>query len=234
MPGPLKGGKTPARDRNDLAKRIGSELRRLRRSMRLSMKQLAKETGLSAPLFSRIENGLVMPSIPTLQRVSDALKVDIEAFFRKGGERGYVITHPGGRTIQRSKRGPFEIELLAEGMGNPFMDPFIAPLAAKDRENEVAFSTHEGQEFCYVLEGKVELLLGDRKYILKKGDAAYWNGSVPHKGLSLSKRQAKTLNVQLIPGRRVSQADDPVPLPVVVATEKRKWKKKTRKTAPAR
>jgi hypothetical protein len=59
------------------------------------------------------------------------------------------------------------------------------------------------------LEGKVEVTLGMKKYVMTKGDAAYWRGSVPHRGISISKKPAKTLNVNLIPGIRVAPFGEP-------------------------
>jgi len=194
-------------DKSDLEKRIGNKLKGLRKSMRLSMKQLAEMTNLSPPLFSRIENGLVMPSIPTLQTISNILKVDLGYFFKKEEDRGYVITRQGGRKITYSKRvlkkrAIYGLELLAEGMENPFMEPCIVTEFAGPDEN-FPLAKHDGQEFVYVLEGKLELTLGEKKYALNKGDTAYFIGEIPHGGKSLSKKLARTINVHLIPGTRI-------------------------------
>ena len=192
-------------NKDNLARRIGSRMKELRKVMEMSMKQLAEETKLSPPLFSRIENGLVMPSISTLQEIANALKVDIGYFFESEPEKGFVISKQGKRRIENSKRGSkgrvsYRIELLAEGMESPFMEPFIATLVGKDDEVEVI--SHGGQEFSYVLGGRMELTLGINKFHLKKGDSAYWNANIPHKGVSLSKKPAQTLNVHVIPGKR--------------------------------
>ena len=193
--------------KNDLATQIGKRLKELRKEVDLTLKRLAEETKLSIPLLSRIENGLVMPSIPTLQGIANVLKVDVGYFFKKEDEKGYVIRRQGERKISYAKKGAkggkavYITELLAEGMDNPFMEPAIVTLIGKEEETKL--STHVGQEFFYVLEGKMELTLGAKKHVLEKGDSAYWNGSVPHKGVSLSKKPAKTLNVHMIPGSRV-------------------------------
>ena len=188
--------------RNDLAKSIGRKLKELRKSMDMTTKRLAEETGLSAPLISRIESGLVIPSVPSLETLSTVLKTDIGYFFQKNEERDYIVSRHINRAVGITKRG-YQVELLAEGMEDRFMEPAIMILKGKDQEKEVPSSTHEGQEFSYVLEGKVEVTLGTKKYVLEKGDAAYWKGSVPHRGISLSKKSARTLNVNLIPGIRV-------------------------------
>ena len=194
-------------NKDEFAKQIGNKIKELRKAAGLTLKQLAKATELSAPLISKIENGLTMPSIPSLRVIADALKVNTGYFFRDEEERGYVISRQGNRKIVVSERGPskkisYELELLAEGMVNPFMEPAIVMLMGKDQDKEIELATHEGQESMYVIEGRMELTLGEKKYTLKKGDAAYWNGSVPHKGISLSKKPAKTLNIHLVPGKR--------------------------------
>jgi transcriptional regulator with XRE-family HTH domain len=189
----------------DLAARIGRNLRELRKGMNLTLAALAEKTRLSSALFSRIENGEVMPSIGTLETIGDVLKVDIEVFFKKDASSGFVVSHPGERPIVKSNKGPYVTEILTEGMENPFMEPFISHLPGKDKEEEVMSAHHEGQELCYVLDGKVELMLGEKRFILKRGDCAYWNGSIHHKAVSLNKEGAKTLNVHLIPGKRTPE-----------------------------
>lgn len=191
-------------NKDDLARMIGSRVKELRKESGLTQKRLAEATGLSPGLLSRIENGLAMPSIPTLQSISNTLKTEIGYFFQDQEEKGYIITNPGDRRVVVSKSGPhervaYELELLAEGMKNPFMEPAIVTYVGE--ENEVHPRTHDGQEFMYVLEGKMKLTMGVKEFILNKGNAAYWNGNVPHKAIGLGKRLAKSLHVHLIPGR---------------------------------
>ena len=190
------------KNKDEFAKQIGNRIKELRKEAGLTLKQLAKAIELSAPLISKIENGLAMPSLPTLRLIADALKVNAGYFFQgEDDERGYVISVKEKRTQTVSARG-YLAELLAEGMENPFMEPVILELEERDKEKEVILSTHDGQEFIYVLEGKIELILGAKRFLLKAGDAAYWNGNIPHKGWRVSKKRARTLNVHLIPGRR--------------------------------
>ena len=125
-----------------------------------------------------------MPSIATLQIIADVLKVDIESFFRRDEEKGYVINRAEKRRFIRAKGKTYAAALLADNMENPFMEPFLVSLPHKDKEGETEFTMHEGQEFCYVVEGTIEQTLGNKKFILRKGDAAYWNGIIPHKATS--------------------------------------------------
>ena len=190
--------------KGDLAKKIGSRVKELRRESGLTQKGLAEATGLSPGLLSRIENGLAMPSIPTLQMISDTLKTEVGYFFKDTDSEGCTVTNPGERRIVVSKSGPhgkaaYELELLAEGMKNPFMEPAIVTHVGE--ESEVDVRIHGGQEFMYVLEGRMKLTLGSKEFILTNGDAAYWNGNIPHKAIGLTKRATRSINVHLIPGR---------------------------------
>ena len=184
-----------------LAGRIGANLKTLRLESGLSQKSLAEATQLSPTLISRIESGLVRPSIATLELIAQSLKVDIGFFFQDEEKGQYWISQKEKRKTVPYQRG-YNIETLVDGMENRFMDPAIITLKEKGEEEKVELATHEGQEFMYVLEGKVEVILGSKRFVLKQGDAAYWNGSVPHKGVSLGKKPARTLNVHLIPGKR--------------------------------
>jgi len=191
-------------NKSDLAEKIGSRVKALRKGSGLNQKRLAEAAGLSPGLLSRIENGLTMPSISTLQIISDTLKTEIGYFFKDQEENGFVVTHPGERRIVISKsratgKRAYELELLAEGMNNPFMEPALVTPLGKDEE--VLPRTHDGQEFMYLLEGKIKLTVGSKEFILKKGNAAYWNGNVPHKTVSLGQKRARALHVHLIPGR---------------------------------
>jgi transcriptional regulator with XRE-family HTH domain len=194
-------------EKDDLARNIGGKLRELRKAAGLTLKRLAEATEFSAPLLSRIENGQAMPSIPTLQTIAHSLKVDVGYFFREEANRGYVVLRQGNRSTSYSERGSqgkvtYEVESLTEGFENPFMEPIIATLLARS-DDELDPVRHGGQELLYVIEGKMLLTLGDKKYVLSKGDNAYYDGNTPHKGISLSQKPARTLNVHLIPGSRV-------------------------------
>jgi transcriptional regulator with XRE-family HTH domain len=191
----------------DLAKRIGDRIQEIRKDQGLNLKQLAQATGLSSSFLSRVEHGATVPSISTLQVISDSLKADIGYLFKEE-EKKYAISYQGSRKVSHAARGTkgkitYEVESLVEGMENTFMDPIITTVVARNHDGFKAVQ-HNGQEVLYVLEGKIEMTFGNKQYILKKGDAVYFDGNIPHKAISLSKKPAKTMNVNFIPGVRIS------------------------------
>jgi len=188
--------------KDSLAVRIGNKIKETRKQAGLTLKQLADATKLTPGTLSKIENGLTKPSITTLEMLADTLKIDIGYLFKVDEGRRYLISRRENRRSTFSERG-YSVEFLTEGMENQFMEPAIVTLRGRDQKEEMRTVVHTGQEFVYVLEGRIRLSLSEKSFILKKGDAAYFDGDLPHKGTSLTKRPARTLNVHLIPGRRV-------------------------------
>ena len=195
--------------KTDLCKKIGSRIREIRKEQNLTIKELAMSTGLSSPFLSRLENGITMPSVYNLQAIAESLKVDIGYLFKKEGREEYVITRKGKRKPSYTEKGPtgkviYEVEYLAEDFILPFMEPVIATILGKDHK-DVKPIFHGGQELLYVIEGKMEVTLGEKRHVLRKGDAVYYDGDLPHAGISLSKKPARSLNVHLIPGSRTGR-----------------------------
>ena len=92
--------------------------------------------------------------------------------------------------------------MLAEGFENRFMEPSLTTLIGRDED--ISTNSHAGQDFIFILEGQIEMSLGQNKFILNEGDAIYFNSRLSHKGISLSEIPAKTLQVHLIPLSAVS------------------------------
>jgi transcriptional regulator with XRE-family HTH domain len=184
---------------------IGKKLRSFRKTSNLKITDLSKRTGLSCPLISRIENGLVTPSLQSLINLATVLRVEIGEFFKLNSDEQYVITRNGRRSKLLTERGKlgkvsYHVELLTAGFSSPFMEPAIVDLVAK--KADLIPVTHGGQELILCLEGKMILLLGNEEITLNKWDTAYFNGNLPHLAYSKGAKIAKALSVHIIPGRR--------------------------------
>ena len=194
------------RNKEDIATRVGSRIRALREEVGFSIKALAEAADVSAPFISRMERGKSMASVPTLQLIADALKVDIASFFESTEKTRFTIVHKDDRRSHLSVRGKdrrhcYVMEPLAENMLDPLMEPALVT-ALLDELDESELTSHGGQEFCMVVEGEVEIVLGRQRFVLREGDSAYWDGRIPHGAARRGGRNAKTLNVHIIPGQR--------------------------------
>ena len=174
--------------------RIGEKIKEIRESKGLSLQELSQLTGLSSAILSQIENHLEAPSLGTLLKITKALKVKIGVFFGKEEKDSFTIVRKGqGEYVARfaSKDGitryGYTYQSLGIGKANRKMEPFIVTLEEETVKNEKPYA-HDGEEFIYVLEGKIEVTLGENKDILEPGDSIYYDSTIPHLVKSVGKK----------------------------------------------
>ena len=148
------------------------------------MSDLASASGLSNGMLSKIENGLISPSLTTLQSLSRALGMPVTAFFRRFEEkRGAVFVKAGeGRAIERrGTRNGHQYHLLGHTIDRSsrvLVEPYMITLTA---ESDVfPLFQHAGLEFLYMLEGEVVYRHADKLYRMEPGDSLFFDADVPH------------------------------------------------------
>jgi transcriptional regulator with XRE-family HTH domain len=174
-------------------KLINDRIKRLRLSKKITLESLAKMTGFTTGYISRIENSDTAPPISTLSKIAQALEVDISFFLsesRADSLKNMVIVKKDDpkELTDRASYG-YQFEALAGKKIGKNMEPYIL---YPDFEYSTVFQ-HEGEEFFYVLEGKIEFIYGDEKYFLGEGDCMYFDAHIPHTGVSKGDRKAKVL-----------------------------------------
>ncbi len=179
---------------------IGRKIRELRKGKALTLQDLSTATGLSKPLLSQIENEIVVPPISTLLKISRALEKDIAFFFQEpANDRRVVVV----RTFERERldtrrlgrtEGGYSYESLAYKKSKKSMEPFLVEFERKDEKN-MAFYSHDGEEFLFVLEGRVEFRTRDEVHELKEGDSLYFDADLPHAYRAVGRRNAKAIAV---------------------------------------
>lgn len=193
-------------DKNDIqlavkALQIGHKVRELRQKHRYTLQDLAHKTGLSKPFLSQIENNHVVPPIATLLKLARALNVGLAHFFQDQEENEKVsITRPDDR--MRMDRRPHQdkeqvnyiYESLERRKSSKRMEPFLVEFPVQEVER-MEFQSHTGEEFLYLLEGKVEFRTGDRVEILEAGDSIYFDSDISHSFRCLSDQPAKAVAV---------------------------------------
>jgi transcriptional regulator with XRE-family HTH domain len=158
---------------------VGESLQRLRAERGLSMRALAKSSGLSANALSMIERGRTSPSVSTLYKLADALTVPVTSFFVASQERQQVIHL---RAIDRTQvpivRGTWE------GLGGEKftgrVEPFVVSLEA-GADSGPSPMAHTGHEFVFCLTGNIEYLVEDNRYLLSPGDSLLFAAHLVHR-----------------------------------------------------
>ena len=180
------------------AYQIGEKLRRLRLRKKLSLVDLGQRVDLSPSLLSQLENGKLLPTLPTLARLGEVFGVELAHFFTDHSARTFSITRAGElmRFPEPGERNSptYYFEVLAFGTAEKTISPYLAefPKECRSEGNEHA---HEGIEWLYVIEGSLLIIHNQEEYVLHAGDAAYFDASAIHSYHGLSEVSAKALVV---------------------------------------
>ena len=179
---------------------VGEKIKTLREQKGLLLKDVADRTGFSAALISQMENHLVSPSLGTLIKLAKALEVRVGDFFGESHEDPYTIVRKDEqKTVSRfaSKEGVkygYSYGSLGFDLKNRHMEPFIITLEPATIKTSKT-STHDGEEFIYVLEGEMEVILGNHRDVLYPGDSIYYDSTIPHRVQCHQEKSTKILAV---------------------------------------
>jgi len=171
---------------------IGGRLRALRRRYKLSLRALAKISGVSANTISLVERGRTSPSVATLHRLAIALDVPITAFFEEVAEQQVILVR-ANHQAGVGNRGT-ELRSLGSGLAEQQIEPFLLTLVGPGHSGKRPV-VHLGQEFVFCLEGALEYEIDGRLYRLDAGDSLLFEAHLPHCWRNASSGQTKALLV---------------------------------------
>lgn len=163
---------------------VGEKVRRVRESKGLTLKDVSQRTDLDIETLAAIEQGTLSPPLGVIIRLAKTLEMRMGYFISGEEEKPFTIVRRSDRKVVSrydSKKGKYygyEFESLAPCKKDRHMEPFLVTLEPAPTQHER--SAHTGQEFIYVLKGKMEVRLGEEIHILDPGDAIYYDSSVPH------------------------------------------------------
>jgi len=184
-------------DEGNLEVSIGGEVREFRKKLDMTVAELAKASGLSAGMLSKIENGMTSPSLATLQALSRALHVPVTSFFRKFEEEQdatYVRAGQGLAIERRGTRAGHQYQLLGHTVGKSVaVEPYLITLT--EQSDVFPLFQHSGQEFLYMLEGEASYRHGDKIYTLAPGDSLFFDANAPHGPEELHKLPIRFLSI---------------------------------------
>lgn len=187
----------------DVNHQVGKKISAIRSSRNLTPAQLAERCSIPVAVINGIESGEVFPSLSPLLKIARGLGVRLGTFLDDDDNVGPVLTKSGQasqtvRISENSDSGLLNFFSLAKNKTGRHMEPFyiqVQPL----NEAEFVTSSHEGEEFIYVLEGSIELFYGHEHYQLKSGDSIYYDSIVQHHLHSADKEPAAILAVVFAP-----------------------------------
>lgn len=184
---------------NVLEVAIGRAVRNHRKQANKTVVELAKDTGISVGMLSKIENGATSPSLTTLQTLANTLSVPLTSFFKGFEEQRQAVHVKAGTGVQADRRGTragHQYNLLGHiGANNTgvIVEPYVISL--NEKSDIFPDFQHEGLEFIYMLEGEVEYRHGDETYHLAQGDSLFFDADAPHGPKKHLKLPAKFLSI---------------------------------------
>lgn len=162
----------------------GRRVRLLREEKGLTIGDLAKRSGLDETLLNEIEAGESSPPLGILARIGQALDMKLGTLISAGEVLPYTVVKADQRqemsrfASQRGTRYGYTYQALAPQKKNRSMEPFLVTLDPVS--GEVEPSSHEGEEFIYVLEGSLEVVFEKTVETLEPGDCIYYDSMMPH------------------------------------------------------
>jgi len=177
---------------------IGEKMRALRRQLNLRLAEVAKRSGVSTSLLSKIERGRSVPSLPTLQAIALALEVKLAYFFPKPSGATPALTRLNLRIFlpesPREKNPAFDFECLNYTANEPRLQCYRARFRKGVRSRPHA---HAGSEFLFLLSGALEITIVDEHHLLKEGDSIYFDSGLTHSYLSALDQASSALVITL-------------------------------------
>ena len=172
-------------------------LRGLRDALDISIRQMAEELKVDQELITRYESGEHEIPVSFMSDVAHTYQVDLTDLLsgRPSHLHMYAITRKGeGLSVQRRK--DYDYWNLAARFEQRLMEPFLVRVPSKE-EKDLSFNHHKGQEFIYMLEGRLEIWLDDKAFVLEPGDSIVLDSQIPHALRGLDGKDALFLDVIL-------------------------------------
>lgn len=174
--------------------KIGNKIKQLRTQKGLTLAELASRCELTKGFLSQLERDLTSPSIATLSDILEALGSSLAEFFREDKNEKFIF---GAQDFFVDERESCTLNWIVPNTQKNEMEPLLLELPQNGESFEV--QPHSGEEFGYVLKGKVNLICDGKRYTLREGETFYLTGKSFHKLINEGKTTAKVLWISTPP-----------------------------------
>ena len=182
----------------DQIKLISERIKELREISGTSIETLAKELGISSGLLIEYESGEIDIPVGFLYKISHKYGTELSAILSGENPRLHVysVVRKGkGLIVERRKQ--YKYENLAFNFINKKSEPFMVTIDPYPENTAVEFNSHPGQEFNYVIEGTMKIIIDGHEIILDEGDSVYYDSAYKHAMKALNNKPVKMLAIVL-------------------------------------
>ena len=174
--------------------KIGKKLKSLRKECKMTLKELAKKSGVQIATLSRMEHDIMTGTLQSHINICKALSVTLSDFYRDLEYEHKTVS----LTKQKEKHPSFvhpkksTIEMLTTKVTDKKMMPLLIKMQ-KGGQTHKEENKPGTEKFIYVLKGRIRAKIGKEEYNLSKGDSIYFDASFPHTFHNLGKSESRTL-----------------------------------------
>ncbi len=182
---------------SDSVVQISSRIRELREISDISQQELADKLNISIETYLEYENAQVGIPISTLYEIAGILGVEFSELLTGSTPRlqHYCYVKKGEAPYIERYKG-YQFQNLAYNFKNKKVEPLLVTIEPEENK-EMSLVTHGGQEFNYVLEGQIKIILGSSEIIMSEGDSIYFDPSIPHGQAAVDNKPGKFLTIIL-------------------------------------
>jgi quercetin dioxygenase-like cupin family protein len=172
---------------------IGKKIKRVRADKNVPLERIANETGFSVDYLREIESGQAIPPVGAILQIARALEIDSASLLKEPGS-----TLEKRIRADTKRTDNYAYKTLTPSVKNKHLKAFKVVIDAQQEHKGVGYH-HEGEEFNYVLTGKVQVTVGSHVNTLSAGDSLHFNSGIPHKLRSVSDERAELIVVIYTP-----------------------------------
>ena len=168
---------------------VSRKIKTTRLQKGLSLDRIANETGFAVRYLKDIEAGLVTPPVGALLQIAKALQIDSGSLLKE-----QTPSYKARVKAYTKRTESYAYETLTPDAESKHLKAFHVTVEPGQEHKGVGYQ-HEGEEFEYVLKGKVQVLVGEHVNTLKAGESVHFNSGIKHQLLNAGRETAELIVV---------------------------------------
>jgi len=157
---------------------LGSRIRSLRQARQLTLRELSERAGVTESFLSQVEREVATPSIASVQRIAHGLDLSIAQLFAEEASSGRIVRRTERRRVSYSGLKAVDEFLTTNLAGR--LQVILSTIEPGGGTGEEPYTHDSDEEVVVVLEGTLDLWVGDEHYVLDEGDAITFPSRIPH------------------------------------------------------
>lgn len=175
---------------------VATRIKELREISDFTVDEVVAKLSVDADQYLKYENAEADIPISILYKLASVYKVEFAELIT--GDRPHLKTYclvRDGKGVHVERHNDYHYQSLAANFSHKKMEPFMVTITPLPEKEELHYNHHFGQEFNYVLEGRLQLFIDDKEIILEKGDSIFFDSSVKHTFRAMDNQSVKLLVV---------------------------------------